>query len=150
MPIDVKLTVSHRSAHQIAPIFVVAPPAHPELLCLLPINSYTALYANIRLEYIDTQTLVQNESSKAHRLQQREPLHISAFLAPFAVRRRNLFEALLRLRNAFQGQSTYTNPSNSVTLRGWTPPNPDSNLKKIMTVLGERQNSSARIIQKLV
>ncbi|EUC42865.1 hypothetical protein COCMIDRAFT_39158 [Bipolaris oryzae ATCC 44560] len=149
VPIDIKLSISTRSARQIAPIFIVAPPGNSEILCILPVNSYTALHANTKLEYQDSHTLVKDESIKAHRMRPREPLHISTLLAPFAVHRCDLFEALLRLKDAFKGQTTYTNPSNGVVMRGWTPPLPDCSPEKLMMILGERQKFSATTIQEL-
>jgi hypothetical protein len=147
--LDVKLTIHNRVARQIAPIFVVAPPEHTEILCILPINSYTALNANWRMENVDSHNLVQNESNKAHRMRPREPLLVSSLLAPFAVHQRHLFEALLRIKYAFKGQSPYINPSNGVCLRGWKPPMLDSSPQKLMMVSGERQRQSAGAVQQL-
>ncbi|KAH7562755.1 hypothetical protein BM1_02275 [Bipolaris maydis] len=150
VPIDIKLSISARKLHQIAPLFIVAPPGNTEILCLLPIRSYTDLHANLKLAYRDTQCADKDKSSKTHRLRPREPLHISNLLAPFAVHKCDLFEALLRLRNTFNGQSAYTNPSNGVTLRGWTPQAPDPNLEKLMMIQGGRQRNSAGVIHELV
>ncbi|USP75479.1 hypothetical protein yc1106_02753 [Curvularia clavata] len=149
VPIDIKLNITARQRHQIAPLFIVAPPGNTKILCLLPIRSYTDLYANVRLAYQDSWGADKDKSTKTHRLRPREPLHVSNILAPFAVHECDLFEALLRLRNAFNGKSPYTNPSNGVTLRGWTPQAPDPNLEKLMMIQGETQKYSAGIIQKL-
>ncbi|EMD95246.1 hypothetical protein COCHEDRAFT_1211209 [Bipolaris maydis C5] len=146
VPIDIKSSISARSSHQIPPIFMVAPPGHPEILCILPINSYTSIMANMKLEYADSRGV---EFNKAHRMRQREPLHVSSLLAPFAVHQRDLFQALLGIRDAFKNQTTYKNPSSGVTLLGWMPPEPDSSLEKVLMVSMSKQDHSARVIQEL-
>ncbi|XP_014559656.1 hypothetical protein COCVIDRAFT_35175 [Bipolaris victoriae FI3] len=147
VPFDIKSSISVRSSHQIPPIFMVAPPGHPEILCILPINSYTSMLASMKLEYADSRGV---EFNKAHRMRQREPLHVSSLLAPFAVHQRDLFRALAGIRDAFKSQSTYRNPSNGITLRGWMPPEPDSSLEKVLMVSMSKQDHSAQVIQELV
>jgi hypothetical protein len=150
VPIDIKLSVNHRSAHQDAPIFIVAPPENTGILCILPADSYTSLFANWKLEKTDDHGTIELGSNKVHRMRPREPLHVSSLLAPFAVQQRHLYEALLRLEDLFISRSPYVNPSNSVSLRGWTPPKPESSLEKLMMVSGTRQRQSAEVIQSFV
>ncbi|KAL6703684.1 hypothetical protein ACN47E_009378 [Coniothyrium glycines] len=43
VPIDIKLNVSKRTASQTPPIFIITPPGHTDILCILPFNSFVTL-----------------------------------------------------------------------------------------------------------
>jgi hypothetical protein len=142
IPFDVKANLTHRSPWQKALFFIVVSPEDPDYLCIMPMQSFTTLYAIYQR--------LRDATFGVHTFHEEWDAYVSysAILAPFAVHKNVLPTALESLVHCMERGTPYMNPSNGVRFTCWQL-FCDDGAQDLLRSKSKRHRTSANAVQSL-